>query len=560
MAEDDPHHLNIMYNWFKYSVSKVPPHVLHEQEERKWNIEYKEPYGRCTIAVRDIKEGEVIFVDHPVVTGPKQNSTIMCLGCYRRIESWDEYRCSKCGWPLCSAKCEKMGYHPMECQFYADSGYIPCASDFTEDQYVYEATLSLRCFCLSIYEPDKWKTLMAMESHNDPRRGTELWEREEANVVNFLKEKVKVSADPELLHTITGILDVNCHEVRSTLPGTKDEYRVRGVYPLCAMMSHFCSNNTHHTLMDDMTMVVMASRPIKKGEQITATYTHILSATTERRKHLKFGKFFDCVCDRCKDPTELGTYFGALRCSQPGCGGNVLCTDPVCITNDAPWKCDRCRHQIPAETVERLNKIVYYELRQHEEGDIAALENIFKKYQFVFHPQHFHLIGVKHTLSQVYGRVSGYLLPQLTEAQMQRKIECCQDLLKVLDVIDPGISRLRGLTLYELHAPLLLKANKAFQSTNITKSEFLEKLREAEGYLRRTVYCLQYEPVSAFEGEICKISRNSLKELLSWIEVVKGLPSEHFLPECVDLLPPTAASLTEEDLTLESLLKKLEEQ
>ena len=44
-----------------------------------------------------------------------------------------------------------------------------------------------------------------------------------------------------------------------------------------------------------------------------ASYTHLLMATTERRKHLRFGKFFDCVCDRCSDPTELGTYFGALR-------------------------------------------------------------------------------------------------------------------------------------------------------------------------------------------------------------------------------------------------------
>lgn len=79
---------------------------------------------------------------------------------------------------------------------------------------------------------------------------------------------------------------------------------------------------------------------------LTATYTHILSATTERRKHLRYGKFFDCTCDRCSDPTELGTYFGALKCSQPGCGGSILCTDPLLPTNDAPWACDRCKYQV----------------------------------------------------------------------------------------------------------------------------------------------------------------------------------------------------------------------
>ncbi|KAG0727633.1 SET domain-containing protein SmydA-8, isoform A [Chionoecetes opilio] len=84
-----------------------------------------------------------------------------------------------------------------------------------------------------------------------------------------------------------------------------------------------------------------------------STYTHILSATTERRKHLRYGKFFDCACERCADPTELGTHFGALKCSQPGCGGSIVSTDPLLATNDAAWACDRCKYQVAATTVER---------------------------------------------------------------------------------------------------------------------------------------------------------------------------------------------------------------
>ncbi|XP_071534111.1 uncharacterized protein [Panulirus ornatus] len=479
----DPHQIEIMYSWFKYSVTKAPPHVINKKDKRKWKIEYIEPYGRCTLAVRDIQEGEVIFVDHPVVTGPKQTSDLMCLGCYRRLDSWDDYQCTKCG------------------------------SLFSSDQ---------------------------------------------TNVAEYLREKVKLAAEEEMLHTITGILDVNCHEVRSNIPGTRDQYLVRGIYPLCAMMSHFCVNNTHHTLMDDMTMVVIASRPIKKGEQVTATYTHILSATTERRKHLRYGKFFDCMCARCSDPTELNTYFGALRCSQPGCGGSILSTDPLRPANDAPWACDKCRYQVGADTVERLNKMVYWELKQVGEEDPLKLEAIIKKYQYVLHPQHFHMVGIKHSLSQMYGRVAGYILPELSEAHMVRKVACCQDLLQVLDILDPGVSRLRGLTLYELHAPLLLQANKAFQNTSITRREFLQQLREVESHLDRTIYCLKHEPVSSFEGEICKIARNSVQELRKWIQTVEGLPDAHFLPEKQEA--GASSQLSEEDLTLETLLKKLEEQ
>ncbi|KAK3879935.1 hypothetical protein Pcinc_015529 [Petrolisthes cinctipes] len=555
----DPQHIGVMYDWFKYSVTKAPPHVIDKKEKRKWKIEVIEPYGRCTIATQDIKEGEVLFVDHPIVTGPKQTTDLICLACYRRLEDWDNYLCSTCGWPLCGVQCEGRGYHPLECHAFAKAGYKPKKDDFSEAQYMYEAMLPLRCYCLKDSEPDKWETLRAMESHNDLRRGTELWDREQVNVVEYLRGKVKVDAEDEMIHTITGILDVNCHEVRSNIPGTRDQYLVRGVYPLCAMMSHLCSNNTHHTLMDDMTMVVIASRPIKKGEQMTATYTHLLSATTERRKHLRYGKFFDCVCDRCSDPTEMGTHFGSLKCSQPGCGGNIMCTDPLVPTNDAPWACDKCRYQISALTVERLNKMVYFELREAGDEDPNKLEAIMKKYQFVLHPQHFHIVGMKHSLSQMYGRVAGFLLPELTQAQRLRKLECCRDLLQVLDVLDPGISRLRGLTLYELHAPLLLQANKAFQNTTITKSAFLQQLQEVEGYLDQAIYCLKHEPVSSFEGEICKIAYNSVVELKKWIKTATTLPASHFLPEQHEQ-QALSTPLSPEDLTLETLLRKLEEQ
>ncbi|KAK8405666.1 hypothetical protein O3P69_001866 [Scylla paramamosain] len=115
---EDPHQVTVMYDWFQYSMTKAPPHVIDQKEKRKWNIQYVEPYGRCTIALRDIAEGEVIFVDHPIVTGPKQTTDLICLSCYRQLDSWDQYQCSKCGWPLCSKECEGRGHHPMECKIF----------------------------------------------------------------------------------------------------------------------------------------------------------------------------------------------------------------------------------------------------------------------------------------------------------------------------------------------------------------------------------------------------------------------------------------------------------
>jgi hypothetical protein len=57
--------------------------------------------------------------------------------------------------------------------------------------------------------------------------------------------------------------------MQMTRAGAPDICNVRGLFPLSAMMSHDCYSNTHHTFTDDMTMIMVTSRPIKKGEQVT---------------------------------------------------------------------------------------------------------------------------------------------------------------------------------------------------------------------------------------------------------------------------------------------------
>ncbi|KAB7504610.1 Protein msta, isoform A [Armadillidium nasatum] len=293
--------INIMYDWFEFSKKEtscrnaIPPGCLDHIDFKKpikWELKVIQPYGRCLVAKEDIKEGEILFIDYPVVTGPKQNCEPLCLGCYKQLDVSETYECSKCGWPMCGSECEDKGYHPLECEAFVASGYKPKLEDFSECNPMYESVLPLRCLLLEKKHPKKWETLIAMESHDELRKDTELWETEQKNVVEFLQEKVKIKHSSELIHRVTGILDVNCHEVRSNIPDTKNEFRARGIYPLCAMMSHDCSSNTHHTVMDEMVMLVLASRNIYKGTQITGTYTHLLSGTIEEKKAFKIRKIF----------------------------------------------------------------------------------------------------------------------------------------------------------------------------------------------------------------------------------------------------------------------------
>jgi hypothetical protein len=67
---------------------------------------------------------------------------------------------------------------------------------------------------------------------------------------------------------------------------------------------------------------------IEKGSEIYITYTHTLNPTLLRRDYLKQCKFFDCICSRCSDPTELGTNMSSLKCNK--CDpGLIMSSNPL---------------------------------------------------------------------------------------------------------------------------------------------------------------------------------------------------------------------------------------
>lgn len=47
----------------------------------------------------------------------------------------------------------------------------------------------------------------------------------------------------------------------------------------------------------------------------------------------------------------------------------------------------------------------------------------------------------------MYGRVDEYLLTDLPDVVLEHKAEMCRLLLQVLDVVEPGCSRARGIKL-----------------------------------------------------------------------------------------------------------------
>ena len=59
-----------------------------------------------------------------------------------------------------------------------------------------------------------------------------------------------------------------------------------------------------------------ASVSIQKDDELFVSYTNLLWPTLYRREHLLEGKYFECDCPRCTDPTELESYTSTLKCKK----------------------------------------------------------------------------------------------------------------------------------------------------------------------------------------------------------------------------------------------------
>ncbi|ODN00429.1 Protein msta, isoform B [Orchesella cincta] len=158
--------------------------------------------------------------------------------------------------------------------------------------------------------------------------------------------------------------------------------KTTSVYHMASMLTSNCIPNASWVIQDTLDFYLRASAPIKTGERITISFVDPLLGTWDRRKQLWQEKYLSCTCSRCSDPTELSTFFSAIKCPGEGktggesigvnceCEGYLLPTDPLaavtyswneeggenddhppqeklCEERMAEWKCNVCLMRQP---------------------------------------------------------------------------------------------------------------------------------------------------------------------------------------------------------------------
>ncbi|XP_058128626.1 SET domain-containing protein SmydA-8-like [Anopheles ziemanni] len=478
-------------------------------------IRKSDQLGRFLSAKRHIKPGEMILSEEPIIVGPYWDADISCLNCLRSATRTCK-RCLKA--PLCR---DCSGHDAAECNFYEQATNL--SKNFLFDHF--NTVTPIRCLLLYRRDKAKFQQMMEMESHCEKRKGTEIWNIHQQYVVEPLMceaafhalDDLEINAD--LLQQICGILDVNTFEIRGNMDsqGVQMNNLARGLYPCTSLMTHNCQTNTLIAVDGMSKLRLYASVSINAGDLLYYNYTRVLFSTFERQTHLEKGKYFICTCSRCKDPTEFGTHLSSIKCTE--------CNTGLCLFYDQvpKWECNVCGYQMAREYVNR----VMCEAREDVSScalDIRILEKVIGKHSKTLNPHHSLVLEAKQSLAgELRSLCMSYDTQNVPRQALKRRLELCEEMLTILRVLDPGISRLTGIALYEYQAALVELSRRNHDTGEITTLDLQTSLKTAESALKEAISMLLFEHPTTPEGHLTKKAMCELKTLREDVQNVQAM-------------------------------------
>ncbi|XP_064542028.1 SET domain-containing protein SmydA-8 isoform X2 [Drosophila montana] len=497
----------------------------------KARLEHDPVYGRCLATSEAVESGDIVVEELPFAYGPKRESGIVCLGCYRFLQFGEDGdsldRCELCDWPICGSCMDDADDHRGECEVFA-AARVTFAGNVSEDGVCpqLDCITPLRVLLAKEAQPERWINEVApMEHHEQARReNADVWHADRVNIAQYLRGPCKLAErfSEELIMQVVGVLEVNAFEAR-----TSQGYPLRCLYPYTGILAHNCVPNTARSIhpSEGYKIRLRAMVALEAGQQLQHSYTYTLDGTAQRQAHLREGKYFACSCERCLDASELQTHFSSMKCGQ--CTeGWLLPKHPTAMNSS--WNCRACDHSTSSEEVRQIVAALQAEVNAVQALEMGPKrleesERLLRKYKSLLHPSHYIATSLRQLLIEMYGRVQGYEMVQLTDQLLERKASLCREVLRVLNIFEPGLSRARAMNLYELHVPLVLLAKSGFIASKLSGGELRARLVDAIDLLKECVEILQHEDQRSQEGILCGVAKQALQQLTISVE---GLGSE----------------------------------
>ncbi|XP_037877619.1 SET domain-containing protein SmydA-8 [Bombyx mori] len=485
-------------------------------------------FGRFLEATREIKSGDIILKEKPLISGPAQVTPPVCLGCYKLLEEGKTVKCSKCGWPFCSELCTEKPEHEPECHYTEKRGEKVNITTFGSPHPNYQCITVLRCLYQRDHNEPLWKKLQALQSHDEDRRGTDKWNNDKKMICDFIWMFFKLDGvfNEEEIMKCCGILQINGHEV----PLMEPEYLA--VYDRISMVEHNCRANCNKSFTSAGEIILCAGDSIKTGEHVTVCYTDPLWGTEARRHHLADSKFFECNCERCSDVTELATMYSAVKCKKKDCKGYLLPEtfivpllhktkkpDPETRNLDRKfWICNSCKDAVSDAIIQQLLQDIGRELSVMPKGEADACERFVNHCSGYLHPSHYYMTDVSLALAQMIGQEEDVGLAAVTDDRLLLKTQLCRKIADLLETLAPAETRLRGSLLFELHAAVAETGRR--KSLTEGPMVMLGYVTESKKILTESARLLRHEPPELPEG---RLSRQAKVNLVQMDELIRNL-------------------------------------
>lgn len=305
-----------------------------------WEIRESSLGGRGIFAAETIKRGNLIFVNKPLVIGPRGDRAgeKYCTVCYNISDS--VYTCEKCALFVCSDTCKDSFKHQKDCTFITQHWKSKSISE-KNSEVLSKVLIYLKFMLL---DEDEIAIFSVLQKTIDTNT-----EELETLFSTYTIPEEQIS----FMKKVSSSLKTNSYRIPSHSP---KEIPLRGLYPLSSLLNHSCVPNTRKVYKKDYSMAVYASRDIESGEEILSCYTGILWSTPARRCQIYKTKHFWCKCERCKDSTEMSTKLSALKCLEKTCTGVVLQVAPLDPNTD--WRCDICNTIVPSTRVSTVQSVL----------------------------------------------------------------------------------------------------------------------------------------------------------------------------------------------------------
>ncbi|MCL4137586.1 UNVERIFIED_CONTAM: hypothetical protein GTU68_043275 [Idotea baltica] len=402
----------------------------HYAECKPYKIRSSTEAGQYMVAVRNLKAGAQILKDEPMVVGPLGTSELLCLACHAPIYDENFYKCPCCFWPMCSLDCASAKVHDNECAILSEDENQYGAPTTQGDTPRYDLIMIIRCLLLRTTNPKAWDTLLSMASH-----GCSEIERKSPHqvaAVRYLTEVCKVDYDADTIHYVRGVVRTNALEIRGP-KGT----RLRALYPMIRIFNHSCSPNIHLSCDLEGVMEAKTATSVEKGDSLCICYTGTDVPLWERQACLLDIHHFDCLCERCTDPTEMGTMFSSSRCLV--CPQEIM--KPFICNGCITWKCQKCGAESSAEEIKQEIEEWMFRLQMNElfgTGTPNRISHALAVIELHFHIKHFIWLkaGQAALLKIKYN--------DSFDAMKLRKY-IWEKMLDIYNRIEPGLTRRRGM-------------------------------------------------------------------------------------------------------------------